>query len=294
MLIGVNWFVELVAGKYNGSGFEIHAQSNSFMTQHPYQYIYGPVASWRLGCSLGIDPLSTAQKTCSFDCVYCQAGRTKVLTLERKVFVPTEALLEEVRRVPSEPFDVVTFAGNGEPTLALNLGDMIRGIRTVRSERIVVITNGSLIWRPDVRDDLALADLVMAKLDAGSPDSLKTVNHPAEGLDFEEICEGLRVFRKNYPGKLALQIMFVASNKKLAADIANRAQTIHPDEIEVNTPLRACAVRPLTAEEMVPITDLFRKTFARIPVKSVYEEERKKSQPYCRQSTDRRRGQELV
>jgi len=293
VLIGVNWFVELVVGKYNGSGFEIQAQSNSFMTRHPYQYIYGPVASWRLGRSLGIDPLSTDQKTCSFDCVYCQTGRTKVLTLERKIFVPTEALLEEVRRVPPEPLDVVTFAGNGEPTLALNLGDMIRGIRTVRSERIVVITNGSLIWRPDVREDLALADFVMVKLDAGSSDSLEAVNHPAEGIGFEEICEGLRMFRKNYHGKLALQIMFVSSNKDLVADIVSRAQMIHPDEIEVNTPLRVCAVKPLTAEEMVPITDLFRKTFTRIPVKSVYEEERKKSQPYCRQSTDRRRGQEL-
>lgn len=263
------------------------------MEQPEYKYIYGPVSSWRLGRSLGIDPISSFQKTCTFDCVYCQAGRTAVFSSTREIFVPTEALIHELRSLPEVAIDCITFAGNGEPTLAKNLGSMIRAVKMVRKEKISVITNASLIDRKDVVEDLLLADLVEAKLDASSVASFQAVNQPMAELLWEDVVEGLKSFRKIYRGHLTLQIMFVASNKACAAAIAKIAHQIGPDEIEINTPLRACAVKPLSIEAMEEITAIFRGICgARIKVRSVYESKREKSHPFCQPSTDRRRGKE--
>src|SRR3989338_1906861 len=137
------------------------------MTQTPqtYQHIYGPVYSWRLGMSLGIDPISIDKKICNFDCVYCQLGRTKEFTEERKIFIPTNDILREVQILPYIPIDHLTLSGRGEPTLAKNLGAMILGLRETSDEKIAVITNSSLLHRDDVQADLLLADYVIAKLD---------------------------------------------------------------------------------------------------------------------------------
>lgn len=263
------------------------------MEQPQYKYIYGPVSSWRLGRSLGIDPISSFQKTCTFDCVYCQAGRTEVFSSARKVFIPTDALVHELRSLPDIAIDYITFAGHGEPTLAKNLGEMIRAIKMVRKEKIAVITNASLIHREDVVKDLLLADLVEAKLDACSAESFKTVNRPMPEIRLDDIVEGLKAFRKAYKGHLTLQVMFVASNKACAAAIAKIAHQIGPDEVEVNTPLRACAVKPLSIEDMEEIAAIFRGICGDgIKVRSVYEVKREKIQPFSQASTERRRGKE--
>ena len=263
------------------------------MESPQYKYIYGPVSSWRLGRSLGIDPISSCQKTCTFDCVYCQAGKTEVFSEQREVFIPTEALIHELRSLPEVAIDYITFAGNGEPTLAKNLGEMIRAVKMVRKEKIAVITNTSLIDRKDVVEDLLLADLMEAKLDASSAVSLKAVNHPMPEILWEDIVEGLKAFRKVFQGHLTLQVMFIASNKVCAAAIAKIAHQIGPDEVEINTPLRACAVKPLSVEDMAEITAIFRGICgAKIKVRNVYEAKREKSQPFCQPSTERRRGKE--
>ncbi len=261
--------------------------------QSRYKYIYGPVFSWRLGRSLGIDPVSTIQKTCTFDCVYCQAGKTEVFPRNREIFVPTQSLIHELRSLPEVEIDYITFAGNGEPTLAKNLGEMIRAVRCVRAEKIAVITNASLIDRKDVQEDLALADLVEAKMDAFSTDSLRSVNQPADAVTWEGIATGLQVFRKVYQGRLVLQIMFVAGNKQYAEDIAKAAFKIGSDEIEINTPLRFSAAKPLTPEEIAEITTIFRNVCgSTAKIRSIYEEKRSKSKPFCREATERRRGKE--
>ena len=263
------------------------------MEQPKYKYIYGPVSSWRLGRSLGIDPISSFQKTCTFDCVYCQAGKTEVFSWQREVFIPTEALIHELRSLPDVSIDYITFAGNGEPTLAKNLGEMIRAVKMARKEKIAVITNASLIDRKDVVKDLLLADLVEAKLDASSTASLKAVNQPMPEILWEEIVEGLKAFRKVYQGHLTLQVMFAASNKACAAAIAKIAHQIGPEEVEINTPLRASPVKPLSLEDIEEITAIFRGICgAKIKVRSVYEAKREKSQPFCQPSTERRRGKE--
>ncbi len=263
------------------------------MEQPKYKYIYGPVSSWRLGRSLGIDPISSFQKTCTFDCVYCQSGKTEVLSCNREVFVPTEALMHELRSLPEISVDYITFAGHGEPTLAKNLGEMIRAVKMARNEKIAVITNASLIDRKDVVEDLLLADLVEAKLDASSEAFFKAVNKPMPEIHWEEIVEGLKAFRKIYHEHLTLQIMFIASNKACAPALAKIAHQIGPDEIEINTPLRTCDVKPLSIEEIEEITAIFRGICGtRTRVRSVYEAKREKSLPFCQPSTERRRGKE--
>ena len=263
------------------------------MEQSKYKYIYGPVSSWRLGRSLGIDPIASFQKICTFDCVYCQAGKTEVLSNKREVFVPTEALIHELRSLPDVSVDYITFAGNGEPTLAKNLGEMIRAVKMARKEKVAVITNASLIDRKDVVKDLLLADLVEAKLDACSEASFKAINQPMPEIRWEDIVEGLKEFRKVYRGHLTLQVMFVAGNKACAAAIAKIAHQIGPDEVEINTPLRACAVKPLSLEAIEEITAIFRGICgAKIKVRSVYEIKHEKSRPFCQPSTERRRGKE--
>ena len=263
------------------------------MEQAKYKYIYGPVSSWRIGRSLGVDPVSAREKTCTFDCVYCQAGKTVVFPKDREVFVPTEALLSEMKTLPDVEVDYITFAGSGEPTLAKNLGEMMRGIRVFRKEKIAVITNASLISRHDVLEDLLLADLIEAKLDASSANLLKAVNQPMTEITLFEIVDGLKALRKVYRGHLTLQIMFIASNKKDAPGIAALAREIHPDLIEINTPLRACSVKPLTRDEVEEIARIFREVCGdNIKVRSVYESKREKSRPLCQPSTDRRRGKE--
>jgi len=263
------------------------------MEQPKYKYIYGPVSSWRLGQSLGIDPIASFQKICTFDCVYCQAGRTEVFSAQREVFVPTEALIHELRSLPDISIDYITFAGNGEPTLAKNLGEMIRAVKMVRNEKVAVITNASLISRKDVVEDLLFADLVEAKLDASSAVSFQAVNRPMPEIVLEDIVEGLKAFRKVYRGHLTLQIMFVSSNKDCAAALAKIAHQIGPAEVKVNTPLRACAVKPLSIEDIAEITAIFRGICgAGIKVRSVYETKQEKSRPFCQQVTERRRGKE--
>ena len=112
-------------------------------------------------------------------------------------------------------------------------------------------------------------------------------------ISLVEIVDALKAFRKLYHGHLTLQVMFVSSNKKDAAAIAALARGIHPDEIEVNTPLRACSVNPLPPDEIEEITRIFREVCgASVVVRSVYESKREKSRPFCQASTDRRRGKE--
>lgn len=263
------------------------------MEPFKYKYIYGPVSSWRLGRSLGIDPLTCLHKTCTFDCIYCQAGRTEFFPVERGIFVPTATLIEELRSLPDVPLDYITFAGNGEPTLAKNLGEMIREVRRLRKEKIAVITNASLLDREDVQQDLLWADLVEAKLDAHASGAFEKVNRAMPGVSWEKIVAALKAFRSIYKGHLALQVMFVASNKAHAAMIAAVARDIGPDEIEINTPLRESAAKPLSSEALAAITDIFRKICgAAIKVRSVYETKREKSRPFNRKATEMRRGKE--
>lgn len=222
-----------------------------------FKYIYGPVPSWRLGRSLGIDLLSQKDKICDFDCTYCQLGRTKAYTSARKIYVPVEKVLTELEALPSVRIDYITFSGMGEPALAANLGEAIRAVKAARKEPVAVLTNGSLMGEDQVREELAQADFVAVKLDATSPELLQKINRPAQSVGFLSIVEGIKEFKQCYRGKLALQIMFVAENKCQIDGFIVLAERIRPDEIQINTPLRPCDIAPLSMGDIFRIKEAF-------------------------------------
>ncbi len=257
------------------------------MERRQLKYLYGPVPSWRLGASLGIDPVSQKRKVCSFDCIYCQLGKTGFFTDERRIFIPCSDVIKEFELLPSSlKIDYITFSGACEPTLARNLGEMIRAVKRTRPEKVAVITNSSLLHRHDVRDDLLSADFVIAKLDASSGETLRTVNRPMKTITFEQILSGIKQFKASYKGRLALQMMFIEQNKSCVQDIARLAREIHPDEIQINTPLRPCQVKPLPEEEIDKISIYFDGLNA----VSVYKAERQNVQPISDEETLKRRG----
>lgn len=249
--------------------------------------VYGPVPSWRLGRSIGIDLISREEKTCSFDCIYCQLGKTKHMTTERKVFVPTEEVIEDLKKVLKKTeADVITFSGTGEPTLASNLGEVANRIHEISDLPLAILTNSSLIWRPDMREDLKKLDIVCAKLEAPNEEVFKIINSPAQEVTLEKVIGGIKKFREEYTGKLALQIMFIKQNQDYAKEIANIAREIEPNEIQLDTPLRPCAVKPLDQKE---IRRIEREFSGMKNVKSVYDFEKPKVDVVDLKKTRRRR-----
>jgi wyosine [tRNA(Phe)-imidazoG37] synthetase (radical SAM superfamily) len=260
-----------------------------------FKYLYGPVSSWRLGSSLGIDLISRDKKVCVFDCVYCQLTGTSAKTRKRKIFVPTEKIVEEIKMLtPDLSIDYITFSGRGEPTLAKNLGEIIRQIRILRKERIAVITNSALMWDKSIRAELALSDFVMAKLDASNQKSFEKINGPVEGIRFVDVYEGIKSFHKEYDTKLAVQTMFFGMNKNEYKKLAELSFEIDPDEIQINTPLRPCGVKPLSKEEIADIKGYFieygKGIDSHVKIVSVYDAEHKDVAPLSREETLRRRG----
>ena len=248
--------------------------------------IYGPVASWRLGRSLGIDLLSTKGKTCSFDCIYCQLGNTVHHLTERKQFVRLDKLATELEKVKDIGADYATFSGVGEPTLASNLGEAIKLVKATLELPVALLTNSSLMAREDVRHDLSLADVVVAKVDAPNEKLFHEINRPITRYTFAEILRALKLFSKEYQGKLALQMMFVEENKGYALEMARIAKQLLPDEVQINTPLRPCVVQPLSPEEIAAI----RQEFSGLKgVVTVYEASRPKATPFNQEETLLRR-----
>lgn len=248
------------------------------------KYIYGPVPSWRLGRSLGVDLIS-GEKTCTFDCIYCQLGKTVRHIIKREIIVPTSEIIKELESLPDLEIDYITLSGMGEPTLAANLGEVIEQIKKRFKNRVAVLTNSSLMHERQVRKELSLADLVVAKLDAPNEKIFRIVNQPTNGINLNMIVEGIRRFHDEYPGKLALQIMFVPQNMEYADDLAALAKEIDPVEVEVNTPLRPCPVKLLPPEELSKIKSLFEP----LKVYSVYDVEKPEARPMDERETKKRR-----
>jgi wyosine [tRNA(Phe)-imidazoG37] synthetase (radical SAM superfamily) len=258
------------------------------MTASAFKYIYGPVYSWRLGMSLGVDPLNTERKYCNFACSYCQLGAANSFGVERKVFVSVEDIVSELKGLPADVcIDYVTFSGNGEPTLAANLGAMIRAVHSGFAFKTAVITNSSTIQDAAVRLDLAEADFVLFKLEAADQKTFEAVNVPCPGITLEKIVAGLVDFRKTFKGRMALQIMMTEANKDSAAEIARMARRIAPDEVQLNTPLRPSPVKPLDEGQMF----LIKRAFSGLKVLSVYEEEKRRYEPFDDAATRKRHGQ---
>jgi len=225
--------------------------------------VYGPVRSRRLGLSLGIDLVPF--KVCDFDCIYCQVGRTTELTIERKPYVSAEEILKQVKSTIAEgvQIDFLTFSGSGEPTLNSQLGEIIDSLKAFTRLPIAVITNGSLLFRPDVRQDLQNADVVLPTLCTAREESLKKINRMHQSLKIETIIAGQVDFRKEFKGKIWLEIMLIKGfndgPEELEALKAAVAR-IRPDKIHLNTVVRPPSesfARPLSYEELLRIRAFF-------------------------------------
>lgn len=210
------------------------------------RYVYGPVASRRLGFSLGIDIIPF--KTCTLNCIYCQLGSTRKTTVRRGRWFPPREILAQIEEAvdSGQRIDVITFSGSGEPTLCRDLGPLIRAVKKMTRIPVAVLTNATLLGRPDVRRDLLAADIVVPSLDAVPSPVFRRVNRPNAALDNARIIDGLVRFRKEFKGQLRLEVMLVkgvndspAAIKALQAAVAK----IRPDRIELNTVVRPPAER---------------------------------------------------
>lgn len=212
-------------------------------TQPLFTAVYGPVQSWRFGRSLGIDPIGTVS-TCSFNCVYCQLGEIEHQSLHRRIFVPTQQIHQELQRFAPWDVDVVTLSGSGEPSLALNLREILATAKTVTNRPTVVLTNGSLLPDALVREALAIADQVAIKFDAVNTRQFHRVNRPLPELDLMTLWAGILQFRRMYSGHLAIQTMLLSPWDELEQETyIALMQALCPDEIQLNTPTRP---KPLT------------------------------------------------
>jgi len=221
------------------------------MTRSPYKHVFGPVPSRRLGRSLGVDLVPF--KTCTYDCIYCQLGRTTLKTLERKEYVPVDEVLSELERKLAEGAapDYVTLSGSGEPTLHSGLADVVSSIKRMTDVPLAVLTNGSLLWDPAVREGLLRADLVIPSLDAGDERLFQYVNRPHPDLSFERMAEGLRTFRREFTGQIWLEVLLLGGATGAQAEvekIARLVEQIEPDKVQLNT-----VTRPPAEEFAAPV-----------------------------------------
>lgn len=210
-------------------------------------HVYGPVPSRRLGRSLGVD--LAPYKTCSFDCIYCQLGRTTCRTVEMREWFPLDEVVAQVKeRLNSRP-DYITLAGSGEPTLYSRIGELIDRIRSLTVIPPAVLTNGSLLWNRDTRKQLLDANLVIPSLDAGDENRFRDVNRPHPEISFQQMLEGLIDFRDEYRGEYRLEVMILGGCAAVndAIKISRCAGKIKPDRIQLNTATRPPAEDYVTA-----------------------------------------------
>ena len=206
------------------------------------KYVYGPVPSRRLGRSLGIDPLPL--KTCNYQCIYCQLGKTTNFTNERRNYYPKDEILveiEEAIKQNKDNFDYITFVGSGEPTLYKDLEELILKAKTFSNKPICVITNGALLHNEEVIKALLHSDIVLPSLDAGDERSFIKINRPHPDIDFESVIQGFIDFRSLFKGKFWIEIMIMKAindSKKELLKIKEKIDLIKPDKIDINIPIR--------------------------------------------------------
>ena len=205
------------------------------------KYLFGPVPSRRLGLSLGVDIVPF--KVCTLDCIYCQLGGTTKKTIERKDYVPIEPVLAELEDKVAKGLvaDFITFSGSGEPTLNVRLGEFISAVKDVSDIPVAVLTNGTLLYREDVRADCAKADVVLPSLDAGDQQVFEKINRPHKEISIEKVINGLCAFRKEFAGQIWLEVFVVEGLNTDAEQVENIKDIIKricPEKVQLNTAVR--------------------------------------------------------
>jgi wyosine [tRNA(Phe)-imidazoG37] synthetase (radical SAM superfamily) len=206
---------------------------------------------------LGIDLVPF--KTCSYDCIYCQLGRTTRKTVERKEWHPVNEIIDELKKSLDSKPDYITLGGSGEPTLHSKLGELVENIRSLTKTPIALLTNGSLLWQKEVREQIANVDLAIPSLDAGSPETFEKVNRPHESISFEQMLDGLEAFRNCFNGEFWLEVFLsggCTDTPEEVKKLVSYAERIKPDKVQLNTVAR-------------PPAEEFAKTVSEIQMKEI-------------------------
>lgn len=231
------------------------------------KYIYGPVESRRLGLSLGIT--LTPYKTCSFDCVYCQLGTTTIKTAQRGEYIPTGEILAELKSwfenniEQATALHYITFAGAGEPTLNLKIESLIEEIKKITSVPIAFITNSSLLADHALRQELLSADLIIPSLNAATPEVFKRIGRPQETVGLEGIVKGLINLKKEFKGKIWLEIMLIKGwndDLRHIKKLKMITDQISPDKVQLNSPVRTTTepgILPVGKSKLKKIKEIF-------------------------------------
>jgi len=230
-----------------------------------FRYVFGPVPSRRLGRSLGINNIPP--KYCSYSCVYCQVGRTRNLTTERREFIDFNLILNEaasvIDKVGGENIDYITIVPDGEPTLDINLGKLIDGLRNITSIKLAVLTNSSLLYRQDVREDLYKVDLVSVKVDTVDEEYYRRINRPHPSIRLSDVLEGIKIFSREYGGKVISETMVIDGindKREVVTNIAEFLADIDIDTSYIAIPTRPPAenwVKPASEKSIVEAYEIF-------------------------------------
>lgn len=229
-----------------------------------YNYLFGPLASRRLGMSLGVDIMPS--KVCNLNCIYCECGATSEKTNDRREYISPSAIIAELRDFlsPAPALDMVTVTGSGEPTLNTALGTVIAFIkREFPAYRTALLTNGTLLSIPDVRKAALRFDYVLPSLDAVSDKAFALVNRPLPGLHNAEIIRAIADFARSYAGILWLEVFIVPGVNDSAEELSllkEAATAIGPARVQINTldrPGAVDSVKPAPAERLAEIAAVF-------------------------------------
>ncbi len=204
--------------------------------------IYGPVKSWRFGQSLGVDPIFV-ESTCSFNCIYCQLGNIQNITNERKIYVETKTIVSDMndylKNNIAQNFDVITYSGSGEPTLALNLSDIIIELKILCPDKPqYILTNATELSNQAVRENLNKLDKVIVKIDAWDELTFQKINRPVKNLTLQKIIDGIKSFSQEFRGDWEIQTMLMPLNSNEIENFITILKELRPTALQLNTPKR--------------------------------------------------------
>ena len=227
-----------------------------------FRYVYGPVRSRRLGHSLGLDLVPA--KTCCYDCVYCQQGRTTNKTFETAEYVPAAAVVEELRAFLADhrgTLDVITLSGSGEPCLNSGAGEVIRAAKEAGVAPVVVLTNGAPLLYESVREAVADADVVIPTLTSVRKETFEAVHRPCAGISPEALLAAWTEFKKRFRGRFEVEVMILAGFNDSEDELAALRDALHglgPDAVQLNTverPPTEAFARPVDGRRLREIGD---------------------------------------
>jgi len=212
-------------------------------------------------------------KTCTLNCIYCECGNTSHLTLKRKEYVSFEAVKKELTHYLAHHAlpDYITFSGSGEPTLNSKIGDVIRFLTDrIPEVPVAVLTNSTLFSQKQVRSDIKNAEVVIPSLDAATEKIFNKINRPSPHMHVDKIIDGLIRFRKEYDGKIWLEVFVIPGMNDTTSELNALKQVIgeiKPDQVHLNTldrPGSVSTLRAATREELEHVLDVFQMENAAI------------------------------